>query len=254
LFGLVIVVAFVAVSIGGLILVQRVVPVNLRQQHNEVAGFMYAVLGVAYAVLLGLMVVAVWQDYETAQASATREANDVATIFWLARGLPQPETHHVQGLARSYARVVAKEEWPQMGRGEESSKAWALLDDLRGSVVALHPTTTAQGMLYDNEVQAVRDLGDDRRDRLLEANQGLPALLWAVLLVGGVIVVGFTYLFGLRSTAVHTLMVAALALTIGLVLFTIAALDFPFRGDIRVGPDAFHSVLERIDQSKLSDL
>jgi cation transporter-like permease len=75
-----------------------------------------------------------------------------------------------------------------------------------------------------------------------------------VLLVGGVITVGFTYLFGLRSTTVHTLMVAALALTIGLVLFTIAALDFPFRGDIRVGPDAFQSVLVRIDQSKLSEL
>jgi hypothetical protein len=33
-----------------------------------------------------------------------------------------------------------------------------------------------------------------------------------VLLIGGVILVGFTYLFGLQSTLVHTLMVAALAL------------------------------------------
>ena len=245
---------FVAASIGGLILVQHAVPVSRRQEQNEVAGFMFAVLGVAYAVLLGLMVVAVWQDYETAQASATREANDVATVFWLARGLPQPEARRTQELARSYARVVAEEEWPMMQRGEESSKAWGLLDDLRGSVVALHPTTATQVALYDNELQAVRDLGDDRRDRLLEANQGLPALLWTVLLVGGVIVVGFTYLFGLRSTIVHTLMVAALALTIGLVLFTIAALDFPFRGDVRVGPDAFQSVLHRIDRSKLSEL
>ena len=245
---------YVAASIGGLILVQRAVPASQRQEQNEVAGFMFAVLGVAYAVLLGLMVVAVWQDYETAQASATREANDVATVFWLARGLPQPEARRTQELARSYARVVAEEEWPMLGRGEESSIAWELLDDLRGGVVALHPTTPTQVALYDNELQAVRDLGDDRRDRLLEANQGLPALLWAVLLVGGVIVVGFTYLFGLRSTTIHTLMVAALALTIGLVLFTIAALDFPFRGDIRVGPDAFQSVLARIDQSKLSEL
>ena len=99
-----------AASIGGLLLVQRAVPANRRQEHNDVAGFMYAVLGVAYTVLLGLMVVAVWQDYEMAQASATREANDVATVFWLARGLPQLEARHTQELARSYARVVAKEE------------------------------------------------------------------------------------------------------------------------------------------------
>jgi hypothetical protein len=38
------------------------------------------------------------------------------------------------------------------------------------------------------------------------------------------------------------------------VLFTIGALDYPFRGDVRIGPDAFQSVLERFDQSKLSDL
>lgn len=230
------------------------VPLSRRQEHNEVAGFMYAVLGVAYAVLLGLMVVAVWQDYEAAQASAAKEANAVSTVFWLARGLPQPEARHIQELARSYARVVAEEEWPMMRQDEESPKAWVLLDELRGSIVALRPTNGAQETLYDNEVQAVRDLGDARRDRLLEADQGLPTLLWAVLLVGGLIVVGFTYLFGLRSTAVHTLMVVALALTIALVLFTIAALDFPFRGDVRVGPDAFRSVLERIDQSKLSNL
>jgi len=37
-------------------------------------------------------------------------------------------------------------------------------------------------------------------------------------------------------------------------LFTIGALDFPFRGDLRVGPDVFRSALERFEQSKLRDL
>jgi hypothetical protein len=71
----------VSASIGGLIQVQRAVPLSRRQEHNEVAGFMYAVLGVAYAVLLGLMVVAVWQDYEVAEASAAKEANAVSTVL-----------------------------------------------------------------------------------------------------------------------------------------------------------------------------
>jgi hypothetical protein len=252
--GLVLVALFVGASVGGLVLVQRAVPPDRRQEHNDVAGFMYAVLGVAYAVLLGLMLVAVWQDYETAQASTTKEANAVSTVFWLARGLPQPEARRTQELARSYARVVIKEEWPLMRRDEDSPKAWALLDELRGVVVSLHPKTVAEATTYDNEARAVSDLGDARRDRLLEADQGLPALLWAVLLVGGVVTVAFTYLFGLRSTLVHTTMVAALALTIGLVLFSISALDYPFRGAVRVGPDAFQSVLYRIDQSKLSEL
>ena len=39
--------------------VQRIVPSQLRQQHNEVAGFIYAVLGDIYAVLIALVVIAV---------------------------------------------------------------------------------------------------------------------------------------------------------------------------------------------------
>jgi hypothetical protein len=77
---------------------------------------------------------------------------------------------------------------------------------------------------------------------LLEADAGLAAIVWVVLLIGAMIVVGFTYLFGMRTTVVHTLMVAALGLTIALVLFTVGALDYPFRGDVWVGPDAFESV------------
>jgi len=38
------------------------------------------------------------------------------------------------------------------------------------------------------------------------------------------------------------------------VLFTVGALDYPFRGDIRVSLDAFLSVLNRFERSILSDL
>jgi len=99
--GLILVASFVGASVGGLVLVQRAVPPDRRQEHNDVAGFMYAVLGVAYAVLLGLMLVAVWQNYETAQASATKEAIVVSTVLWLACDLPQPEARRTQELARS---------------------------------------------------------------------------------------------------------------------------------------------------------
>jgi hypothetical protein len=43
-------------ALAGLELVQRHVPANSRQQHNDVADFIYAALGVIYAVLLALVV------------------------------------------------------------------------------------------------------------------------------------------------------------------------------------------------------
>ncbi len=63
--------------------------------------------------------------------------------------------------------------------------------------------------------------------------------------------VGFTYLFGLENTVVHTLMVAALALVMGLVLFTVTVLNHPFKGDVHVDPEPFELELERFQESNL---
>jgi hypothetical protein len=58
----------------------------------------------------------------------------------------------------------------------------------------------------------------------------------------------------LDNTMVHVLMVAALALIISISLFTVAALDYPFTGDIRIHPAPYEQDLERFHESKLSDL
>ena len=86
------------------------------------------------------------------------------------------------------------------------------------------------------------------------AEESLPTVLWVVLIVGGMVTVGFAYLFGLEDTGAHMLMVASLAGVIALVLFTIGVLDHPFSGSARVGPEAFELVLNRFETSKLSHL
>jgi Ca2+/Na+ antiporter len=245
---------FVFVSVAGLILVQRYVPIELRKQHNDVAGFIYAVVGIAFAVLLGLVVVAVWEQYQTARDTTEREADELAELFWLGQRLHPAEGRRLQELTRSYARVVVDEEWPLMARGESSPRAWALIDEIRLTVQNLNPDTEAGQVLYEQGFERVHDLADARRDRLVEAEQGIPGILWVVLVTGAIITVGFTYLFGLDDTTTHTLMVALLALIIGLVLFTIGSLEYPFRGVVQVGPDSFELVLKRFASSKLSVL
>ena len=252
--GLLVISLFVLASVAGLVLVQRLVPIELRKQHNDVAGFIYAVLGIAYAVLMGLTVVATWEQFQTASDTVDQEANELAELFWLGHRLPDAEGQRLQELARSYAQVVADEEWPLMARGESSPRAWALIDEIRLTVQDLNPHTQAEQVLYDQGLERVHDLADARRDRLVEAREGIPGILWVVLVVGGIVTIGFTYLFGLDNTTSHLLMVASLALVIGLVLFTIGSLEYPFAGDTRVGPGAFRLVLERFTSSKLSIL
>jgi hypothetical protein len=257
--GLLIVAVAVVVAVGGLVLVQRLVPTARRKEHNDVAGFIYAVLGVSYAVLLGLVLIAVWEKWNAADTLTADEANEMAGIFWWAHALPPPEGRHVQELVRSYARVVVEEEWPLMAQGRSSPQAWDTLDELRGTILGLQPPKGAKQtgydqMRYEEMLEQLHDLGNARRERLLAAEQGLPPILWVVLILGGVITVGFTYLFGLENSLVHLIMVGSLALVISMSLFTVAALDYPFRGDIHIHPTSYENDLERFHESKLSDL
>ena len=206
-------------SVAGLTLVQRLVSPGLRQEHNDVAGFIYAVLGVAYAVLLAFVVIAVWEQYQAARDTTDREANELAEIYWLAYQLPESEGRQVQELAQSYARVVVEEEWPLMEDGQFSPQAWALVDEIRQRVGQFEVSTSNEQVLQDQGLTRVHDLADARRLRLLETHEDIPTILWVVLLSGGVITIGFTYLFGLENTWAHRLMVGALASVIALVLF-----------------------------------
>jgi uncharacterized membrane protein YraQ (UPF0718 family) len=226
----------------------------LRKEHNDVAGFIYAVLGVIYAVLIALVVIAVWEDFAAARDTVEMEASELDDVFRLAHSLPDPEGRQLQELAHSYARVVVDEEWALMAQARTSPRAWDLLDEMTLLFERVEVRTNADLALYEEALDRTNELADARNARLVEAGEGIPAVLWGVLVVGGILVVGFAYLFGLESTLVHNLMVAALALLISSVLFTIGVLEYPFSGDVRVGPEAFELVLERFESSKLSKL
>ena len=239
----------VLLAVAGLLLVQRLVPPTLRQEHNDVAGFIYAVIGVLYAVLLAFVVIVVWQQFEATREAAQVEANELAAVYLLANRFPEPERVRVQELARSYARTVVEDEWPMMAEGEASPKAWALLDELRLTVQSMDPGTGAEQVLFDQGLTRVHEISDARRTRLLDANEDIPSILWAVLVVGGIITVTFTYLFGLKSNWAHALMVAALAMVVAGMLFTIVSLDHPFAGGTYIPPDALEAALTRFEAS-----
>ena len=185
-------------------------------------------------------------------------ASAVAEIAWLAHRLPEPEHHQLQEDARSYAQEVVEEEWPLMEQGIEGvqsfSEGWDLIDDIRATLQEVEPSTAAEQDLYAKGLDQIERLNDARRMRFVAATEGIPSVLWAVLVFGGVVTVGFTYLFGLANTWAHRLMVMSLTAVIALVLFTIVAVEHPFSGGARVEPGAFELILERFETSKLSDL
>ena len=106
-------------------------------------------------------------------------------------------------------------------------------------VAAVNPEQYAESLDLLNEVSIAR------RGRVLASNSGLPDILWLVLIGGGVLVVGFAFLFGVESPYSQAAIMGGLTLTISLLLFVVADAQHPFRGSFAVPPEGMESVLQQ---------
>jgi hypothetical protein len=245
---LVFLVGSVLLAVYGAIHVRKRVPLEIQIEQNDVAGFFLAVLGVVYGVLLAFAVIAVWEDLDDARDTTDREANAIGDLYRLAEGLPDDTRRVIQGQVMAYASLVIQEEWREMQHGRESQNALKQMDALWASVLGYQPSGAREEAIYDKLLEKVGGINDERRQRLVASREGIPPLVWAVLIGGGVVTVLFTYFFGLKHLRALLGMTALYVASIGFVLFLIAALDFPFSGTVHVSPEALELVLDRLGE------
>jgi hypothetical protein len=246
--GIVIVGGITVLATAGALLVRRWVPVEVLERHNEVAGFIYSVIGVMYAVLLGFTAIIVWERYDQAQTAVENEANELGDLFRDAQTFPDGVRKELETNLRSYIRLVIEKEWPAMAEYKSSLETSDAFNQIRQSFRRFTPQTEQERIWYTQSLTSLKQLNDQRRLRLLSGrSRGIPNVMWVVLLGAGAVTLSFSFLFGTRNTAAQLLMTAGLAITISLVLLSIVALERPFAGIARIEPNAFNQLTFMLD-------
>lgn len=247
---LVFIVLSVLVAVWGAAKVRQRVPLEVQLEQNDVAGFFLAVLGLVYGVILAFAVIAVWEDLDNAKAISESEANAVGDLYRLADGLT-PDTRVVlQELALGYARVVVNDEWEMMARGGDSPMAHQQVSTMWSTVLTYEPKGERESAIYGKVLDKVNDIDDHRRERLVASRDSIPKMVWGCLIGGGVVTVLFTYFFGLKHRRALLAMTALYVASIGFVLFLVAAMDHPFKGTVKVEPEAMEMVIHRIEEQR----
>jgi len=237
--------ATVTVSLVGQRLVRRWRPAHEREPHNEIVGFVIAVVGVLYAVVLGFATIAVWERHSEAGGFAQREAAAVRDIHHYGR-LVEPTPGSVDQLLRGYAAAVIEAEWPAMAHGRSDERTQRALTILQEASLLVDPKSAREEVIYRETLRRLSDLGEAREERLLASRDPVPKMMWATLIAGALITVGYCWLFGVDDARAHDLMVGGVAAMIGLSFYLILALDNPFAGGLRIEPEAMRITLERI--------
>jgi hypothetical protein len=182
IWGFLVVGTAVCSAIGGMLLVRRSVTLSTLESHNQVAGFIYSVVGVVYAVLLAFIAIVVWQQHTSVQTQVEQEANELGDLYRNAQVFPEEVRTRLQNQIRAYSRIVVEKEWPAMVKGETSADAWAAFNQLWRAYQQLEPRNGYESVWYTKSLDRLDQLGDYRRLRLLSNRAAVPALMWVVLL------------------------------------------------------------------------
>jgi hypothetical protein len=237
--------ASVLSAVVGLWVVRRLVSIEALERNNPVADPMYQIVAVLYAVLLAFIVALILGNFDQAARTADHEALELADVHRLAGQYGGEEGRHIQGLAISYAQTVIAEEWPLLGDGRSSERAWAVFDEIEDAADRLEPVSPREQIIYDQLLTQLHELYANRQLRLLIARGILHPLLWWGLVVFGGAIVAFSWLFGTRNVRAHATMTAMVAAAISFVLFVAATYDHPFSSDLKVSPVALEAALQR---------
>jgi hypothetical protein len=239
--GLVVVGGSMAIAALITLLVRQKVQKPSGESHNEVAGFIFATVGVLYAVLLALMVFAVWGGYGTADRAAAQESATVLALARYSGTLPEPVRHKMHDELHAYTEIVLNNEWKTMteAAGSAGDKAIA---DLWTSYAKLRPVSD-----YSDAVTLLSDLSTSRTQRILASQAEIPTLFWVVLVGSGIITLIFCFILYMENAAVHASMCALLAGIVALCLWLIFEVNHPFEGAVQVPKDAFEHALHVIN-------
>ena len=205
-----------AAAVGLQALIRRRWPALREGDHNDVAGFIIAVVGVIYAVLLAFVVVVSWENFSGAENVVGQEASALRNTYRDSTAFPPEVRERIHTNVRDYARTAIDREWPAMADGQPGDpQVAAVLDDFSANLTALPATNPTQQQYVAVEADRFNDLVTARSRRLDFVAQGVPAVLWAALGVGAAVTIGFTLIFGISSTLLHSLMTASLIALIG---------------------------------------
>ena len=215
--------------------------------HNGALSPFMTSVSLVYGALLGFTIVVGWEQFSSAEANVSHEASTLTTMYRQTVGMPVPEQTRMRQLLRNYTTAVAGPEWEKAvrdGGGTESARD--ALNEMYW-VLGSKESSVESNPISQKFLDKVDTLASERNQRILDAKPRIPALLWAGLLFGGVVLVALGGFMRLGSVRAHLLLLSAVAVLLGLLLFINFWLDHPFGNQLGVTSEPFEQSLTVFD-------
>lgn len=216
---------------------------TLRKAH-EVSSATYLNIGVLYGIVLGLVTVNGLERHADLQHAAEEEASSLLSISRISQLFPTESANAIRASVHDYAANVINVEWDDdESRSIHSEKHITLLWSELATIIKADSVIDGK----EQELIARLNLLQERRmERLGLMKEKVNSMVWTILVAGAILMILFLVAFDPMSTALHTLLIIAVAGTISTILVLIFAFDHPTDGALRISPEAFKTAVKTI--------
>jgi hypothetical protein len=199
-----------------------------------------------FLLIFAIAVIVPWTVADSARQNTYAEANALVEASWMAGGLPPADAASTRMALRDYARFVAEEEWRVLKRGNLDQRGWNRLDELRAALARLQLEDEDQQIARDGIETQLQSVYAARRQRAVDADATLPGGVLVLTVFTAALVLIFPLVSGARPRRWIWAPYALLAVTLGIGVYLVFAINHTFSGPLGVDPTAFTSALQEL--------
>ncbi|MEU0374963.1 hypothetical protein ABZ070_33170 [Streptomyces sp. NPDC006283] len=209
----------------------------------DVLEYMVMMVGVVYAIVLGLAIAGVWEARGAAQDAVRTEAQALHEVTQRAQVYPADFRDQLRKDIDAYVSEVVDDEWPRMVNHEElSPRGTQLLAVVRTGVAEREPKNELEAQAYQPMLDQVAAAEDARNARAAGAGETLPGIVWFGLISGAAITIGLIFTMQIGRTFRELLLAGLFSALIAFLLFLVWDFDAPFGRSGTESADAFRQL------------
>lgn len=217
-------------ALAGIFVARKLIAPHHRNPHHEIAHALLGPMATVFGILGAFIVATTWREYCDTKLNLNEECNALRSLYFNARAFTPKTCTTIQNLCRRYRHALLEKEWKIIQKKKDDCEGNTIIASLSDLYLAYPLTTEKERIYFGMSVEKLDKLKAYRGQRIEDSFTGLLPLLWILFLLGGSALVAVSLLMISSPSKTHAAVVVLLAMVIGVMIFAIISLDYPFIG------------------------
>jgi hypothetical protein len=213
----------------------------------DVIEYMTMMIGVVYAIVLGLAIAGVWEARSAAQDHVQTEAQALHEISERVRVYPADARDRIRGDVDTYVGYVVTTEWKTMAdHGHVTAEGGRLFQRVRQDVTDYQPKSDFEAQAYQPLLDQVTVADAARNARADSTGATMPGVVWFGLIAGAVVTIGMVFALQIRRTTRELILAGLFSALIAFLLFLVWDFDAPYSRGITASAEPFTALFPHL--------